>query len=217
MVKLTQMNSKKLILLVLLVLLLSSCKGLIYSVILPKKPELKVLYNEEKDKTLAFIPMYHIAKPLFYRETKKIVDSLRKKGYTVFYEGMGLPDAKKPSPQEDTLLRKFRRLLGIQVGDYTNKENKTLPNFMTSGKYVAQTHEIIGVGKEKDFNIDVPADMIIQGHEKEYGEIKLNQCDWKTDFFDEYDCHDDPLNYFYAIYTLRENYIIKKNYKFVKR
>jgi len=185
------MNSKKLILLVLLVLLLSSCKGLIYSVILPKKPEVKVLYNEEKDKTLAFIPMYHIAKPLFYRETKKIVDSLRKKGYTVFYEGMGLPDA--------------------------NKENKTLPNFMTSGKYVAQTHEIIGVGKEKDFNIDVPADMIIQGHEKEYGEIKLNQCDWKTDFFDEYDCHDDPLNYFYAIYTLRENYIIKKNYKFVKR
>jgi hypothetical protein len=204
------MNYKKTILLVFIILSLSSCKGLIYKLLAPKHPELKILYNEEKEKTFAFIPMVHIAKPVFFKETKEIVDSFRQKGFVIYYESVNSPKIKTATAEEDTLLRKFRRLVGFQAGDYTNKNNESTPNFMKNGKYVMQTAKNTGI-KRDDCNVDLSAYQIIRGYEKKYGEIKLNQCDWNTKFFGKYDCHEDELNNFYALNTLREEYIFKKS------
>lgn len=199
----------KMILLILVTITLTSCKGLIYKILAPKHPELKVLYNKKKDKTIAFIPMVHIAKPDFYQETKKIVDSLRKDNYIVFYESIDIPDINEANPEEDTLLRKFRRLIGFQIGDYTDEKNKSLPTFMKNDKYVMQTGKNTGV-KKSDINLDLSAKQIIEAHEEKYPTITLNQCDWDTGFNEEYDCHEEELNDFYTINTVREKHIFDK-------
>lgn len=92
-----------------------------------------------------YIGMSHIAKPEFYESVKQIVDSLRKEDYTIFYEGVGLDTSKYSKATLDTILRKQRRLLGINLTRYKDSSNKSLPKAFKNKKYIDQTAKNTGV------------------------------------------------------------------------
>jgi hypothetical protein len=91
--------------------------------------------------------------------------------------------------QKDTLQRKVRQLLGLTIGNYTDPNNKSLPKFFTSGKYVMQTNAMIGLN-ETDLLTDLTYSEMIAAHEAKYGKIKLTPCDLETPIYDKYKCKD---------------------------
>jgi predicted MPP superfamily phosphohydrolase len=130
----------KLLLLVAL-MLVSSCAKTYLNFTTRNARELKVFEKEKQ--TIVFIAMTHIAKPYYFEQVKAQIDLLRNEGFIFVKEGVYYEKDTEPQ-QRDTLQLKMRQLLGFSIGDYSNKENKTLPNFLKNGKYVMQRDSIIG-------------------------------------------------------------------------
>ena len=80
--------NKKIFALLLACLILTSCKGLIYDIVIGKpniKEEIKILENTKNNKTIVFFPMVHIGKKEYYETSKLIIDSLRSEGFIFYY------------------------------------------------------------------------------------------------------------------------------------
>lgn len=202
---------KKIIAFLLIVFCCSSCNRLLLNHIIKEDVELEVLQHHMTGKTLAFVPMTHIAEPTFYEQVKFKVDSLRKDGFVIFYEGVSLSkDNKLDSLQKDTLKRKVRKLMGFHLGGgYKNKENKSLPKILrNTKKYVNQTDKNTGITK-KDRRVDIPIDELIARYEKDKVEIKLTNCDWETALYEKYNCNDSYEND-YVLMQLRNDYILER-------
>lgn len=167
---------------------------------------LETYRHPKNDKTVVFVPMIHIAKPTFYKDVKKKLDSLRAEGFVVFYESVSYDRKKYGSKELDTLDRKIRKMLGIYFSSYKDSTNASLPKAFFNDKYVLQSRSRTGIGPP-DINVDLPLDTLLKMYEEKYGEIKLAPCDFTTPLKADYDCK--TLNSEYVLHTARDEYIVQ--------
>lgn len=126
-----------------------SCNSILLKLITSKEIKTKVFYNQEKDKTLVIFPMLHINHPEFYADAKVKLEKLRQQGYTVFLEGVALEDSTSFSSQQlDTVTRKMRKIVGYNLSNYKNKQNKSISKAIRNSKYVSESRENMGIQPE---------------------------------------------------------------------
>jgi hypothetical protein len=171
---------------ILLIFTITSCGKMILNSKGTHAREIKVFEKEEL--RVLFIGMTHLAKPSFFNDVKEQIDSLRSEGYVFFKEGVYFEE-NTTAAQKDTLQRKFRQLIGLTIGDYTDQDNKSLTKYFSSGDYMMQSDSLIGLNSE-DFSVDLSYNEMIDIHEKKYGSINLTDCDWSTDMYAPYECTD---------------------------
>ena len=120
--------------------LFMSCRSVIYAVFLRGRAvegKATLMVNHTEEREVILIPMMHTGRPAYYQKVKNYLDTLRHRGYVVYYEGLGtvdprmLPDSLRP--KYDTIQRKFRRVTGMHLTGYDRKDNPSLP-FKTKGK-----------------------------------------------------------------------------------
>ncbi len=203
---------KKLVLLLIIILGLSSCMEILYKTLTPNKPK-PTKFEKCKNsicKEVIIIPMVHLAKPKYYEESKRIITNLRRKNYSFFYERVAFPN-NADSLKLDTLKRKMRKLVGLAFGfNLTNpKFRGAYPKFFSSGKYKMQNPDDSGYSYQVDRLVDLSVLEVLNAYEQKFGKIKLTECDFKTKFDDKYWC-DNLKNKDYVIKDLREKFIIKE-------
>jgi nucleoside diphosphate kinase len=167
----------------------------------------RVLQNNNK--TVVFIPVWHIGKESYYKSVKTQIDSLRKENFVVFYESVDyLPNTDKAT--KDTLDLKMRRILGYHITSYKDNDNDSQPNYLKNNNYIAQSAENTGL-KIGDINADMSINELIQAYEKKYGTILLNDCDYQTDLLDKYNCESIQAHYEYALlHTFRNRNLVNQ-------
>jgi len=119
------------------------------------------------DKEIVFIPMIHVAKAGYYEKEK------------------------------DTLTLKMRKIIGYHLcGGYTNKENKSTPQYLK--KYVGQDMTNTGIDTLRDVRADMTVKELIAKIEAERGEkIELESCDFETPLNAPYKCSNYKQYYYY--------------------
>lgn len=179
----------------------SSCNSLYlkHSGILDDKPELKRISNDTKN--IIFLPIHHIGKKEYYNNLSKKVDSLTLLGYVTFYEEV--TTKLKEKTEYIPLAKKFRKI----QGDF-NAGNGYLDSLNNNSEYELinqpKFHEM-GIDTLTAVNADLTLERIISEFELNNGEIKLNECDEKTDLGSNYNC--ESLNKKLR-QDFRENYIL---------
>jgi hypothetical protein len=151
-----------------------------------------VSFLSNNDKTVAYIPMVHVGKKEFYADIKTKVDSLQRNGYIVFMESVRVKDSLT-APQKDTLRRKIRQLLGVDLnskgyidtinGTFMGRKFKNKQGLTNQPRYSK-----IGVDTLSGRIEDVPVNELLAAYEKQYGKIVLSDCDYKTAFESKYTC-----------------------------
>jgi len=201
-------NCMKLLFYTVLILSINSCNKLILASKASHARELKVFQKDEKK--IVFVGMTHISKPQFFNEVKYQIDSLRQEGFVFFKEGVRHENNMLPQTR-DTLTRKFRQLMGFTIGDYTNKNNKSLPKHYRNKKYIMQRDSIIGL-TDDDFHVDMTYNDMIKTHEEKYGTIKLTTCDFETPIFEKYKCRDGNAykKNFYVVDIARTDFLVEE-------
>ena len=79
---------KTIVIPIILIVLFSSCKSLLLDIVTPSNVNRSLKIMQKENNKIIFLPMVHVAKKKFFKKVKKIVDSLKKENYTVFYEGI---------------------------------------------------------------------------------------------------------------------------------
>lgn len=177
------------------------------SVLNPQTEEIKLL-NTASNAEVVFIPMTHMASSNFYQDVAGKVDSLNGLGFFFIYELM--TTKLEDSIQKDLLMRKYRRLWGAQpslvsrIDTSSNLFKKGL-----SGNEVDLMHQPEYSELNLDFSRaicgDPPLETLINAFEVKNGLIELSDCDFKTDFEEDYNC--SPLSLSQRL-DFRENYIL---------
>ena len=205
----------KILLLTILVFVFASCGKMLLSLVTPSDVEKSLKVLKKDDQTVVFLGTVHLAKPEFFDSAKKIIDSLKRENFTVFYESITFDDEYYKDKLDstsiyklDTTLRKFRKMMGrFQMNDLTDKNNKSLPNYFKNNKYLSQTNNLLGIDS-LDINADVTMSNLISAQEKEDGEIILTNCDFNTSFKDKYKC--EKVSNYYSINTFRDSIVFNK-------
>ena len=125
------------------------------------------------NKKILFMPMHHLGKQAFFDDVKIKLDSLRKIGYVIFYEGIGT-GAK--GALKDTLNRKERKLMGLST---TSSGYKQAVKDTPMENYVAQDNKKI-LQINIDQNVDVTLKDILTVYEHKYRPIVLTDYDFRT-------------------------------------
>lgn len=200
---------KRHLVLISFIALLTSCQSILTSMVTRKSitKEVKTLYNDELDQTIVFMPMVHLGKKGYYESARVIIDSLRKDGYSFYYESVGVKD----SIDENKMLiynKKMRSIIGYNIA--LDTLNRSLPKVFTKKKYEFQNYGKMGI-KANDSILDLSKIELIDKLEKQYGEVKLSQCDLETGLFEKYDCESENSKYSYNITRrYRDKYITKR-------
>ncbi|MDT0293373.1 hypothetical protein ACFQ3R_08070 [Mesonia ostreae] len=204
-------NIKFILLASLLFSTFTSCFEAFHYIAFPKKPHPKKFQklSNGKNKEIVIVPMVHLAKPKYYNTSTKIINTLRNDDFTIFYERVTYPK-NADSLTLDTLRRKMRKLVGSPFGlKLTDTLHRNVyPNFFSSGRYLQQSAEIAGYSYSLDKNVDLSVVEILDAYKKQFGEIELTECDYKTKFNHRYWC-DKLENKSYVVEKLREDFIIK--------
>lgn len=200
------------VLLIVLLLFTGSCGRFYLSVAKFGTEKVTRLENTESEQTVLLVPMVHIAQPEFYSEVRLYLDSLKREGFVVFYEGVRSPEIRSSadSMRVDTLQRKLRRVLGLNVNGYGDKNNKSHKKWWSEGGRVGQTTDILGLNTEQDIWTDMYLDSLLYAYETRYGKIKLTECDFKTGLYEKYRCKSDRTYKQYPLtQTIRNEHIVK--------
>ena len=158
------------------------------------------------DKEIVFIPMIHVAKAGYYEKVKDFLSQKRNEGYVVYYEGL-VTGAATPE-ERDTLALKMRKIIGYHLcGGYTNKENKSTPQYLK--KYVGQNMTNTGIDTLRDVRADMTVKELIAKIEAERGKkIALEPCDFETPLNAPYKCTNYKKRYYYSFTrTYRDKYL----------
>jgi hypothetical protein len=101
--------------------------------------------------------------------------------------------------------------MGLTVGKYSDKNNKSLPALYRNDKYITQTDSLIGL-MPTDARIDMIYNQIIEAQEDKYGEILLTACDFQTGLFEKYTCKDGGgyKKNFYAVDIARTDLLFEE-------
>jgi hypothetical protein len=151
----------------------------------------KKISNNEKE--IVFLGMHHLGKHEFYDNAIEQLNTLKKEGYYVYYEGVIIDSTSDPL-LIDTAYLKFRSLTGFDFSvmkknkGYINTENsvsllpdKKLNKIIQKEKFINQPADLV-VPKESNSGKKVDANLIdlIEQYEKKYGTISLTQYDKNT-------------------------------------
>lgn len=199
---------KKIVLFSLVVsMLLSiiSCTRVAVALTNKKDPLRKKTVWVKGDKEIIFIPMIHVAKPGYYEKVKDFLSQKRNEGYVVYYEGL-VTGAATPE-ERDTLTLKMRKIIGYHLcGAYTNKENKSTPQYLK--KYVGQNMTNTGIDTLRDVRADMTVKELIAKIESERGEkIELESCDFETPLNAPYKCSNYKQYYYRFTRKYRDDYL----------
>ncbi len=183
-------------LILLLLITLTSCSSILLNFefekygILNTKNKLSILKSEKQE--LIFIGMNHIGRKEFYDDVAYKIDSLQKLGYTVFYEGV--TDGKEIDSTTTAISNmKLRKLIGF----YPSQHIDTTTNIIEGKIKYKGAYKLVNQPKYNELKIDsltaINADVgtteLITEFEKNYTEIKLDSCDFKTKLKDRnYKC-----------------------------
>jgi hypothetical protein len=169
---------KKLLLISIIFLSLSSCKIVSNLIVLHQK-HAKVYIYKLGNKEIKFIPMHHLGKKEFYDDVRNIVITNKNNGYRVYYELMS-SDFTADSLLYDTIRRKERKLKGFS-GTY--KENAEGSTFK---KYIQQpSYKDLGTD-DNDIRADINCLQLINQWEKVNGPILLDSLDYNTPFNEKF-------------------------------
>ena len=158
--------------LLFLVAFTSSC-NLIKAVKMLNSTELNTSVYTDGVKTVEFIEMVHIGKPLFYENVKQKVKECKEKGFVLFYEYVNAEHAT------DLEKRKIRKMIGFLPSK--DGYQYMLKNQLESGKYVFQDNKsFLNLSNADDYNIDVTYEELLQAFENKYGKIILTKNDYDT-------------------------------------
>lgn len=187
---------KKIIFVLLLSTVVISCKSYFFNGKLEKMGafnshiHLTKLVNNSKD--VVFFPMIHLATEEFYNDTKKKIDSLKKLDYYFFYENL------KVSPGDTTTLRKFRKITGAPIpklGLGYMYLVDSVYKYKPKKKIIGQpTYAKLGIDSISGKRVDLDLKDIITAYESNYGEIKLELCDFKSSYYEKSTCYDKVIS-----------------------
>lgn len=183
----------------LIIFTLTSCASIFNKRIIKKlgveneKTELKFIDNKEQE--VIFIPMHHVGRKEYYNDIANKVDSLQKLNFTVFYEGVS-DDKEKDSLIRRNSFLKLRKIMGFfpqgQKGYLDTITNVIGGKIKYKGKYKLfnqPRYKQLKVDSLNSTRADANLTQLINDFEKNYGKIKLDSCDHKTDFKDKnYKC-----------------------------
>ncbi|WP_329807074.1 hypothetical protein [Flavobacterium facile] len=197
----------KKILITLTIIILSSCKSYIANEyfksvgIYDIKIKLEKLSNNNKE--IVLFGMHHFGKDEFYNDVKTKVDSLIKKDYFFFVEGVNSQFSGKTNlTKEDSvvlfdLAYKFRKINGKPLiseklnTDYLSffKEHgiRIKENLIKQPSYLE-----FGLSEINSKNTDLSIEKILENYEKKYGKIVLESCDFDTKFYEKSTCSKKP-------------------------
>lgn len=192
---------KKSILLYLLILiLLTSCKSNIINNFFEREgiyDETSKIEKLKGENEIIIIPIHHIGTEKFYKNVKKKVDSLINLNYKIYYEmiltdNIKSNDSIKQQLMDTTMTLKFRKAFGL-LGLSKKGTSNYVDFFKEKGikikkNLVAQPNLIeLGLKNNLSENIDATMDELIKAYENKYGNIILDDYDFKTKIFDDYD------------------------------
>jgi hypothetical protein len=146
---------------------------------------------EMPDKEVYFVFMKHLEIPEFYTNTQIVVDSFQNEGFMVFYEGIKL--SFDINGNFDTLINKVnilksRKILGVS-GAFYAESSDYIKKISKKYNLVSQpTNFPVCKDTSRCKNIDASLAEMINKCEKKFGEIVLNECDYKTKLNQEYTC-----------------------------
>ncbi|MFC4634784.1 hypothetical protein ACFO3O_12755 [Dokdonia ponticola] len=173
-------------------LLLTSCKSKLINIYLEnqgvydKHVSLHHLQNE-KEKEIIFIPLFHIGTQEFYNDISSKIDSLDKQGFYFYYELVEVTN-------NDTILRKHKKISGKPYGKTGNLD---IINSLSNGKFkpkekiISQpNYSSLGLNKLNSKNVDITLEEIVYLYEKKLGKIFLEPCDYETTLYELTVCND---------------------------
>ncbi|SEQ13756.1 hypothetical protein [Flavobacterium urocaniciphilum] len=216
---------KKIIQFLIILTLSVSCKSYLVNQyfkrvgVFDKKLKLEKISNGDKE--IVLFGMHHIGKEEFYNDVKLKVDSLLKKDYLFYIEGISSKFAGKTNlTKEDSialieLSYKFRKVLGSPLvsknlnSDYLNlfkeKGIKIKENLIKQPTYTE-----FGLSQKNAINSDLTVEKLLEIYEDKYGKIILEPCDYETKFYDKSTCNTktDTKIYDELMKTERNNSVI---------
>lgn len=182
-------------LILLIIFTLTSCASVFNKRIIKnlgvenEKTELKFIDNIEQE--IIFIPMHHVGRKRYYNDIANKVDSLQKLKYVVFYEGV-TDNKEKDSLIRKKSLLKLRRIMGFfpqgQKGYLDTTTNIIAGKIKYKGKYKLinqPNYKLLKVDSLSSIRADINLTELITDFEKNYGKIKIDSCDYKTDLKDK--------------------------------
>lgn len=191
---------KSISLYLLLVILLTSCKSYFINDFFEREgiydetPKIEKIKGENE---IIVIPMHHIGTENFYKNIRTKIDSLTNLNYKIFYE-MILTDNIKSNDStrqkiiDTTITLKFRKAFGL-LGLSKEGTSNYVDFFKEKGikikkNLVAQPNLIeLGLKNNLSENVDATMDELIRAYEIKYGNIILEEYDFKTKLLDDYD------------------------------
>lgn len=187
-------NDKKIIALVLFTIF-TSCQSYFFNKGLEQmgafNSTIKLTELDKNAKKIVFIPMKHFATEAFYEDTKVKIDSLRKLGCYFFYESLNV------SVDDKTTMRKFRKLTGLPIakpGYGYMYLIDSLYDFKIKKKIIDQPrYAQLGIDSTCSKRVDLNLIDIINMYESSYGEIILEDCDFKTSIYKKSTCKDKKI------------------------
>lgn len=191
---------KSISLYLLIVILLTSCKSYFVNDFFEREgiydetPRIEKIKGENE---IIVIPMHHIGTENFYKNIRTKIDSLTNLNYKIFYE-MILTDNIKSNDStrqkiiDTTMTLKFRKAFGL-LGLSKEGTSNYVDFFKEKGikikkNLVAQPNLIeLGLKNNLSENVDATMDELIRAYEIKYGNIILEEYDFKTKLLDDYD------------------------------
>lgn len=168
------------------------------------------LVNDKKE--VVFIPMHHFGTKSFYNDVNKKVDSLENLGFQFYTEGTN-------TYMNDTItLLKLRKLTEVPFSKNQINHLEAF-NVYYNGKIkykkelvVQPSYKILGIDSLKGRNVDVTSKDMIHYYESKYGELILEDCDYKTPLNEKPTCKsavskkqvDDAILHFRNAYVIEE-------------
>lgn len=203
-------KTKKIILICIIVLCCLIGIG-VFAVVRNPEGLVRILFPSEAryteysngEKSIRFIGTMHIGKQEYYESIKKLISDSKKEGYVYFYE-LILSES-----ETDETLRKNRRLLGfIPTSD---NYAKAFDLGSIGIDMVAQDQmDLLGLVNDKDYNVDVTVEQILEAYENKYGVITLTEEDYQTPLNEAVSEIEDKEQVDYVILNVRNEHLAKE-------
>lgn len=192
---------KRIVPVLISIMLFSSC-GTISTIKRLNTTEVQFYDYKSDDKSIRFVEMIHIGKKEFYENVRNQVEKSKKDGYVLFYEYIDFDQAT------DEEKRKTKKMAGfVPSPEGYERELKSL---IEKG-YVTQKNELfLNLVNNKDFNVDITPNQLIEEYEKKYGEIILTSEDLNTPIDEKISPTISKKNMQSIVLDYRNNYLAAK-------
>jgi len=199
---------KIIVLLLMLSFSLVSCQSILAKIVSDKNiNKKKLVYKNKQGKYLVYLPTVHIGKKEYYYSIKKEVDSLRKEGFIIAYEGI-IFEIEKNDFEKNA--RKARKIIGYNIANINYNNINSLPKEYSIKNYIVQSNEKTGI-VNTDYNVDMSLHDLIEKYELKYGSVILSECDLQTPLSAKYSCKEKKkLPKYYFTDELRNNEALTK-------